>query len=109
MFLEIEFLGDMRKQGVKKATWIWLRRLDLAEQAGGGDHLDHQDQQDCQQEGQAGGLEWLRSSCPSLLKALCAVGRPVTFSIYFYCSPTMLHIVSISFALLQCCPTKHGC
>ena len=57
------------------------------EQAGGGDHEDHQDHQDCQQEGQAGGLEWLRSSCPSLLKALCAVGRPVTFIIYFYCSP----------------------
>ena len=90
IFLEIEFLGDMRKQGVKKATWIWLRRLDLAEQAGGGDHEDHEDHQDCQQEGQAGGLEWLRSSCPSLLKALCAVGRPVAFSIYFYCSPTML-------------------
>ena len=60
------------------------------EQAGGGDHEDHQGHQDCQQEGQAGGLEWLRSSCPSLLKALCAVGRPVTFSIYFYCSPTIL-------------------
>ena len=62
----------------------------MAEQADGGDHEDHQEHQDCQQEGQAGGLEWLRSSYPSLLKALCAVGPPVTFSIYFYCSPTML-------------------
>ena len=60
------------------------------EQAGGGDHEDHHDHEDCQQKGQAGGLEWLRSSCLSLLKALCAVGRPVTCSIFFYCSPTIL-------------------